>query len=89
MSDNNQLRYLRLYQIIGCRKRGIQPIIPVGPTTWWNGVKSGKFPKPTKLTVAAIRRGETWLNCTYPRRLPHNSNVRHTENIWQALMLMD
>ncbi|MBP7881853.1 MAG: AlpA family phage regulatory protein [Acinetobacter sp.] len=50
MSDNNQLRYLRLYQIIGCRKRGIQPIIPVGPTTWWNGVKSGKFPKPTKLT---------------------------------------
>lgn len=23
--------------------------IPVGKTTWWNGVKSGRFPKPIKL----------------------------------------
>ena len=23
--------------------------IPVSPTTWWNGVKSGKFPKPVEL----------------------------------------
>lgn len=23
-------------------------IIPVGKTTWWAGVKSGRFPKPTK-----------------------------------------
>ncbi len=23
--------------------------IPVGKSTWWNGVKSGRFPKPLKL----------------------------------------
>jgi prophage regulatory protein len=24
-------------------------LIPVGKTTWWNGVKTGRFPKPVKL----------------------------------------
>jgi prophage regulatory protein len=24
-------------------------LIPVGKTTWWAGVKSGRFPKPIKL----------------------------------------
>ena len=24
-------------------------IIPVSPSTWWAGVKSGRFPKPFKL----------------------------------------
>lgn len=23
--------------------------IPVSKTTWWNGVKSGRFPKPVKI----------------------------------------
>ena len=27
----------------------ILEIIPVGRTTWWAGVKSGRFPKPVKL----------------------------------------
>jgi predicted DNA-binding transcriptional regulator AlpA len=27
----------------------ILKIIPVGRTTWWAGVKSGRFPKPVKL----------------------------------------
>ncbi len=27
----------------------ILKIIPVGKTTWWNGVKSGRFPKPIKI----------------------------------------
>lgn len=25
-------------------------VIPVGKTCWWEGVKSGRFPKPIKLT---------------------------------------
>ncbi len=25
-------------------------IIPVGKSTWWNGVRDGRFPKPIKLT---------------------------------------
>jgi prophage regulatory protein len=37
----NEACFLRLAQIL--------KIIPVGKTTWWNGVKSGRFPKPVKL----------------------------------------
>jgi predicted DNA-binding transcriptional regulator AlpA len=40
--------FLRLKQIIGDKKRGIPPIFPIGAATWWNGVKSGKFPQPVK-----------------------------------------
>ena len=39
---------VRLWQIIGDRKKGIPPIIPVSKSTWWAGVKSGRYPKPTK-----------------------------------------
>lgn len=30
-------------------RSGIPPIIPVGKTTWWAGVKSGRYPAPVKL----------------------------------------
>jgi len=40
---------VRLSQILGDKKKGIPPIIPVSKSTWWAGVKSGRFPKPTKL----------------------------------------
>lgn len=44
--------YLRLTQIIG-RSAGkgrsaIPPIIPVSRSTWWAGVKSGRYPQPTR-----------------------------------------
>jgi predicted DNA-binding transcriptional regulator AlpA len=32
--------------------------IPVGKTTWWNGVKSGRFPKPVKLGRITAWRAE-------------------------------
>jgi len=43
--------YLRLPQIVGDPKADppIPAIIPVGKSTWWAGVKSGRFPKPVKL----------------------------------------
>lgn len=43
--------FLRLPQIIGNQKTNppIQALIPVGKSTWWAGVKSGRFPKPIKL----------------------------------------
>ena len=41
--------FLRVAQIVGDRDRGIAPIIPVCKSTWWEGVKSGRFPKPVKL----------------------------------------
>jgi prophage regulatory protein len=41
--------YVRLASIIGSRKKGQPGLLPFGPTTWWDGVKSGRFPKPVKL----------------------------------------
>jgi len=42
--------YLRLWQIIGDAKAQppIPPIIPVSRSTWWAGVKSGRYPQPVK-----------------------------------------
>lgn len=31
------------------RLPAILKVIPVGKSTWWAGVKSGRFPKPVKL----------------------------------------
>ena len=45
--------FLRLSQIIGDRKKNIPALIPVGPTTWWNGVKSGRYPRGHKLGARA------------------------------------
>ena len=44
--------YLRISQIVGDPKANppILPIIPVGKSTWWQGVKLGRFPKPLKLS---------------------------------------
>jgi prophage regulatory protein len=41
--------FLRIWQIIGCLNRGIIPLIPVSHATWWNGIKSGKYPHGVKL----------------------------------------
>lgn len=42
-------RLLRLAQIIGHPARGIEPIIPVSKTTWYAGIKAGRYPAPVKL----------------------------------------
>jgi predicted DNA-binding transcriptional regulator AlpA len=34
--------FVRLSQIL--------EVIPLGKTSWWEGVKSGRFPKPIKLS---------------------------------------
>jgi predicted DNA-binding transcriptional regulator AlpA len=43
--------YLRLSQIVGDAKAHppIPAIIPVSRSTWWAGVKAGRFPAPVKL----------------------------------------
>jgi predicted DNA-binding transcriptional regulator AlpA len=53
--------FLRLNQIIG--SKGAPAIIPISRSSWWAGVKSGRYPKPVKLgkrttawKVADIRR---------------------------------
>jgi hypothetical protein len=46
-----QTGYVRLPSIIGNPKAKppIPAVIPVGKSTWWQGVKDGRFPKPVKL----------------------------------------
>lgn len=46
--------FLRLRQIIGDKKRGPEPIIPIGKSAWWAGVKEGRFPKPVRLGARAV-----------------------------------
>lgn len=51
--------FLRLSQIIGNPKATppIPPIIPVKKSCWWDGVRSGRFPKPVKIGNG---RGTFW-----------------------------
>ncbi|MCF6250331.1 MAG: AlpA family phage regulatory protein [Methylococcaceae bacterium] len=50
--------FLRLPQIIGDPKSDppIPAIIPVCKSTWYEGVKSGRYPKPVRLS----RRSSAW-----------------------------
>jgi prophage regulatory protein len=50
MNNLPETGFLRLRQIIGDPKAvpPTPPIIPVGKSTWWAGVKSGRYPKPIK-----------------------------------------
>jgi prophage regulatory protein len=43
--------YLRLKQIVGDRTANppIPAIIPIGKSSWWLGVKTGRYPQPVKL----------------------------------------
>ena len=43
--------YLRLPQIVGDSKAKppIPAVIPASKSTWWAGVKAGRYPKPVKL----------------------------------------
>ena len=45
--------FVRLPQIVGRKPTnsdpGIPALFPVSASTWWAGVRSGRFPKPVKL----------------------------------------
>ena len=43
--------FVRLPNIIGDAKADppIPPLYPVSKSTWWAGVRSGRYPKPVKL----------------------------------------
>lgn len=48
-----QTGYVRLPQIIGNTKAEppTPALIPVSKSTWWQGVKSGRYPSPVKLSA--------------------------------------
>ena len=43
MHDIPETGFVRLPQVLS--------VIPLGKTSWWEGVKSGRFPKPIKLSA--------------------------------------
>ena len=45
--------FLRLPQILGNPHANppIPPLIPIGKSTWWAGVKTGRYPKAVKLSA--------------------------------------
>ena len=48
--------FLRLKQIIGDpnAEPPIPPLIPICKSTWWAGVKSGRYPQPVRSLSARI-----------------------------------
>lgn len=48
------ITFLRQYQILGDKKKGIDPIIPVSKSTWWAGIKEGRYPAPVKIGKRAV-----------------------------------
>ena len=51
MNGLPEIGFVRLWQIIGDKKvePPIPAVIPVGKSTWWEGVRTGRYPKPVKL----------------------------------------
>ena len=60
--------FLRLNQIVGNPKADppIPAIIPISKAAWWAGVRTGRFPKPVKLspgiTVWRVEDIRTFIN---------------------------
>lgn len=49
--SKNETRYVRVRSIVGDRKSGAPGILPIGESTWWRGVKDGRYPAPIKLSA--------------------------------------
>ena len=47
---NPETRYLRIWQIVGDKKRGILSILPISKSGWWAGIRKGIYPKGVKLS---------------------------------------
>ena len=41
--------FLRISQILADRRRGWTGPLPISKSSWWAGVKTGRFPQPVKL----------------------------------------
>ncbi len=43
--------FLRIKQILGDKKSNIPALIPVSAKTWRDGIESGLYPKPVKISL--------------------------------------
>ena len=67
MHDLPETGFLRLTQVLS--------VIPLGKTSWWEGVREGRFPKPVKLTA----RCTAW-RVEDIRALIHDLSERQPQN---------
>jgi hypothetical protein len=56
MQSNQPETLLRQRQILGDPKAEppIPPIIPIGKSAWWLGIKEGRYPQPVRLGSRAV-----------------------------------
>jgi hypothetical protein len=45
---------LKLKEILGDRKKGIPPIIPLSRSAWYAGIKNGYLPQPVKIGARSV-----------------------------------
>ncbi|XSG84095.1 MAG: helix-turn-helix transcriptional regulator [Methylohalobius sp. ZOD2] len=61
MSKHNFLtekRLLRIKDIIGDKQKGIEPIIPICRSSFYNLIREGKLPAPKKIGKVSVWRAE-------------------------------
>ena len=46
---SEKVSFLRLNQIVRTRTNESTPLLPISKSTWWAGVRSGRFPAPVKI----------------------------------------
>ncbi|WP_035215393.1 helix-turn-helix transcriptional regulator [Desulfobulbus elongatus] len=49
-SDLPSTGFLRVHQIIGDKRRGVPPLLPISKSSWWSGIAKGVYPKPIKIS---------------------------------------
>ena len=67
--------YLRIWQIIGDERRGLPAVIPVSRSTWYQGVKDGRFPKPVKLSTRIVAWNVSDIRELIDRKKLHKGNT--------------
>jgi|GEM_PF-370122 len=78
--------YLRLPQIIGDPNANppIPAVIPVSKSTWWNGVKSGRYPSPVRtlglrITCWKVEAIRALIEANRPDETALLANAENTE----------
>jgi predicted DNA-binding transcriptional regulator AlpA len=82
----NETVFAQLPAVGYVRLRQILAVIPVGRSSWWKGVKEGRFPKPTKLAerTTVWNVADIWNLIQAPTSInaPHaeHDQAKHTKN---------
>jgi prophage regulatory protein len=77
MNSLPEVGFVRLPQIVGDPEAEppIPAIIPVGVSSWWAGVKSGRYPQPVKLGP----RTTCWRVSDIRKLIEQNGNAASAE----------